>query len=180
MVVLLETCDDRAARPAFSPRGDIDVNKALLNSLTETEWLLVRETEKTALAGLDEDQLLALHTRVQRARTKYAKLYRRGAAASVDQRGGRGLSYEKNQRARDKAEVFETALSRVSVRLGVVARQASAELRDERISAARAARGSGGGPGRRTPSSATSTRSYRPSTRRSGGVAADRERRLER
>ena len=67
MVVLPETCDDRAARPAFSPRGDIDVNKAMLNSLTETEWLLVRETEKTALAGLDEDQLLALHTRVQRA-----------------------------------------------------------------------------------------------------------------
>lgn len=151
------------------------MNKALLNSLTETEWLLVRETEKTALAGLDEDQLLALHTRVQRARTKYAKLYRRGAAASVDQRGGRGLSYEKNQRARDKAEVFETALSRVSVRLGVVARQASAELRDERISAARAARGSGGGPGRRTAGApgAPVESSRRRATKTTGGVKKD-------
>ena len=114
------------------------VNKALLGSLTEAEWLLVQESEPDALAELDEDELLALHGRVQRARTKYVKVYRRGASAAVAERGGRGVSHAKNQRARDKAEIFETVLARVSRRVGVVARQASAELRAERIAAARA------------------------------------------
>ena len=67
------------------------MNKAVLNSLTEAEGLLVRETEPDALAGLDEDELLDLHVRVRRARTKYCKLYRRAAAAAVDARGGRGV-----------------------------------------------------------------------------------------
>ena len=151
------------------------MNKAILNSLTEPEWLLVRETESDALAELDEDQLLALHVRVQRARTKYSMLYRRGAATAVDQRGGRGLSYEKNQRARDKAEVFETALARVSSRLGVVARQASAQLRQERIAAVRAGRVSGvksGGPtGSGSGSSVPSGR--RRTTKTTGGVKKD-------
>ncbi len=97
------------------------VNKALLGSLTEAEWLLVQESEPDALAELDEDELLALHGRVQRARTKYVKVYRRGASAAVAERGGRGLSHAKNQRARDKAEIFETVLARVSRRVGVVA-----------------------------------------------------------
>ena len=119
------------------------MNKALLGSLTEAEWLLVQESEPDALARLDEDALLALHARVQRARTKHVTMYRRGASAAVAERGGRGFSHAKNQRARDKAEVFETVLARVSRRVGVVARQASAELRAERIAAARAHQAAG-------------------------------------
>jgi hypothetical protein len=33
------------------------MNRALINSLTEAEYLLVMETEPAALAGLDEDEL---------------------------------------------------------------------------------------------------------------------------
>ena len=129
------------------------MNKAVLNSLTEAEGGLVRETEPDALAELDEDELLDLHVRVRRARTKYSKLYRRAAAASVDARGGRGVSYAKNQRNRDKAEVFELALARVSKEVSVVARKAAADLRTERIAAARADRSSG--PVRRGPAPPT-------------------------
>lgn len=128
------------------------MNKAILSSLTEAEWMLVRESEPAELAKLGEDELLALHTRVQRARTKYVKLYRRGASANVSSRGGRGISYAKNQRDRDKAEVFETVLARVSRQVGIAARQASAELRAERIAAARA--GKSTGPGSETSSRA--------------------------
>src|SRR4029453_3363766 len=90
------------------------MNKAMLNSLTEAERLLVDETTPDALARLDEDALLELHQRIRRARTKYVKLYRRGASAEVRKRGGRGISYPANQRARDKAEIFESALARGS------------------------------------------------------------------
>ena len=119
--------------------------QALLNSLTEKERELVAETEPDALAGLDEDALLELHGRIRRARTKYVKLYRRQASAGVAAHGGRGFSYAKNQRDRDKAEVFELVLARVSKRVEVVAKQTAAELRAERLAAARAGRGTGPG-----------------------------------
>ncbi len=85
------------------------MNQALLNSLTEKERELIAETEPDALTGLDEDALLELHGRIRRARTKYTKLYRRQASTGVAAHGGRGFSYAKNQRDRDKAEVFELA-----------------------------------------------------------------------
>lgn len=113
------------------------MNKRLLNSLTKLERDLVDETEKKAMADLDEDALLALHDRIRRARTKYVKLYRRQAAASVAEHGGRGKAYPKNQRNRDKAEIFELALARVSRRVDAVAKQAAADLREERLAAAR-------------------------------------------
>ena len=119
------------------------MNKGLINSLTEAERLLVAQTEPSSLADLDEDDLLDLHDRVRRARTKYAKLYRRSAGVRVAEVGGRGKSYDQNQRARDKAEVFEFALSRVSRQVAAAARQASETLKRERIAAAR---GSGAGP----------------------------------
>src|SRR3990170_4015426 len=96
--------------------------RALLGSLTENEQALVRETERDQLADLDEDGLVALHTRVRRARDKYVSVYRRGAAARVDTVGGRGKAYPKASRDRTKAEVFEDALARVSRRLAVAAR----------------------------------------------------------
>ena len=117
------------------------MNQGLLNSLTDAERLLVAETERDALKGLDEDELLELHQRIRRARTKYVKNYRRAASAAVGESGGRGMSYPRNQRDRDKAELFESVLSTVSREVAVAARRASMELRSERIEAARAARG---------------------------------------
>jgi hypothetical protein len=120
------------------------MKKRVLNSLTELERNLVAETEKQAMAELDEDALLELHTRIRRARTKYVKLYRRQASAQVETQGGRGKAYPKNQRNRDKAEIFELALARVSRRVEVLAKRSAAELKAERLAAAQR-RGSGPG-----------------------------------
>jgi hypothetical protein len=116
------------------------VNKAMLHVLTDAEALLVMETEKPALAQLDEDELVALHARIRRARGKYVGQYRRGASARVSDVGGRGKANAQNQRARDKAEVFEDALSRVSSALAAAARASAAALKAERLEAARAAK----------------------------------------
>ncbi|MEI8407743.1 MULTISPECIES: hypothetical protein [unclassified Kribbella] len=119
------------------------MNQGLLNSLTDAERLLVAETERDVLKSLDEDELLELHQRIRRARTKYVKNYRRGASAAVAQVGGRGKSYPKNQRDRDKAELFESVLARVSREVATAAKRASMELRSERIAAARSTGGGG-------------------------------------
>ena len=118
---------------------------ALLNSLTEAESNLVRETRSSKLRELDEDGLVELHQRIRRARNKYVKLYRRGASAKVAQKGGRGIAGPKNTRSAGKAEVFEDALARVSRRLAAAARASAADLKAERLAAAGKA---GGGPGR--------------------------------
>lgn len=147
------------------------MNQAVRNSLTEAELLLVAETERPALDELDEDALLDLHVRVRRARTKYVKLYRRTASARVSQHGGRGMAGPKSQRNRDKAELFELALARVSRRIGVVAKQAAAELKAERLEDARAVR-SGRGPGTGRVSTATAPAAgRRPATRKTTGGA---------
>jgi hypothetical protein len=138
------------------------MNQALLNSLTEAERLFVAETSTEALSALDEDQVLELHTRARRMREKYVKNYRRAAGAAVAGRGGRGISYAKNQRDRGKAEIFETALARVSRRLGALAAQSAAELKKERIASARS--GSSG------PAKTTSTRATAAPTSRARGV----------
>lgn len=114
--------------------------KALLNSLTENELALVRETERERLAGLDEDALAHLHDRVRRARNKYTGLYRREGGAKVVEHGGRGKARPKNLRNAQKAEVFEDALARVSRALAQAARRSATELKDRRIAAAREAR----------------------------------------
>jgi hypothetical protein len=108
----------------------------LLNSLAETELSLARETEPERLAGLDEDELVELHTRIRRARNKHVKVYRRQAAARVEEAGGRGKAYPKNSRSRAKAEVFEDGLARVSERLAAAARASAAALRAERLAEA--------------------------------------------
>lgn len=116
------------------------MNKALLNSLSAAEKRFLAETSREALAGLDEDHVLDLHTRARRMREKYVKNYRRASAATVAERGGRGAAYQENQRDRAKAETFETALARVSRRVAVLAAQSAAELRHERLTAARTER----------------------------------------
>jgi hypothetical protein len=113
----------------------------MLNSLTEAELAIVRSSEPKALVDLDEDALLELHDRVRRARNRYRGQYRRRAAANVLEVGGRGRAHAQNQRARDKVEVFETALARVSTALAKAARRAAAELKSERLAMARSAVG---------------------------------------
>jgi hypothetical protein len=110
---------------------------ALVNSLTKPQQALLRETEAGALTELDEDELLALHLRVRRARDKYVGVYRRGASGRVATVGGRGKARPKNTRNFQRAEVFEEALARVSRRLATVARQSAAEIKAERIAIAR-------------------------------------------
>jgi hypothetical protein len=137
------------------------MDQALLNSMTVAEQRLVAETSREAMADLDEEELLALHARIRRARSKYVTTYRRRASGAVVKRGGRGFSYPKNQRDRDKAEVFEAALAAVSKVIGKHAARAAAELRSSRLEAARS-----GGSG---PTTARSS-SGKPAASRPRGV----------
>jgi hypothetical protein len=129
------------------------MNAALLAVLNDAERLLVAQTEPAELAPLDEDAAIALEVRIRRARDKYVSQYRRSASARVAEQGGRGVARPENQRAAMKAEAFEEALARVSRRVATLARRAAAELRAERIAAARAARQDHGpGPAGAQPS----------------------------
>lgn len=143
--------------------------------LTSAQGDLVRETEPDRMAKLDEDDLLDLHTRVRRARSKYVKLYRQTGAARVGLKGARGHARPGNVGNAAKAEVFELALARVSARVDVVARAAAEELRAERLAAAAAAPGSTG-PGAAAASGGS--KAAAPSTRRratktTGGLKRD-------
>src|SRR5262252_10021022 len=124
------------------------MNVSLLAVLNNAERLLIAQTERAELAALDEDAAIELETRVRRARNKYVSQYRRGASAAVAEHGGRGKARPENKRAAMKAEAFEEALSRVSRRVAVLARQSAATLRAERLEAARAAK-QGQGPATR-------------------------------
>jgi hypothetical protein len=108
--------------------------------LNDAERLLAAETDPAKLAALDEDAAIELETRIRRARDKYVSQYRRTASARVAEHGGRGQAAAENARAARKAEVFERALARASHRVAVLARQAAAKLRQERLEAARADR----------------------------------------
>ena len=111
--------------------------KKILNSLSEDEYVLIRETKKSQMSGLDQDKLIKLHTRVRRARNKHVKLYRQEGAAKVADKGARGAGKAANVRNADKAEAFEAALSRVSRQLATAARVSARELKDERLARAR-------------------------------------------
>jgi hypothetical protein len=148
------------------------MNKAMLFSMTESERLLVGETEAAELQALDEDALLTLETRIRRARNKYVKLYRRQASANVAEQGGRGFAAPQNQRDRDKAEVFELALAQVSRRVGVAAKQAADKLRTERLEAARRGRWQPAEPPSPSPDTAGSDRRV-PHEKSTGGIKKD-------
>jgi len=132
--------------------------------MTEAEQRLVAETARDAMTDLDEEELLELHSRIRRARSKYVSKYRRTASGAVVKRGGRGFSYPKNQRDRDKAEVFETALASASKQVGARAARAAAELRASRLAAARS-----GGPGPRR-ATARAAAAQNPAASRQSGV----------
>ena len=151
------------------------MNKAVLNSMCEWERVVVAETERVAIVDLDEDELLELHSRVRRMRSKYVKNYRRGASGTVERAGGRGKAFAQNSRDRDRAEVFELALARVSARVDVVARAAAEDLKAERLAAVAATRGSTG-PGSEPAggrSSAMGASTRRRATKTTGGVKRD-------
>jgi hypothetical protein len=114
------------------------MNASLLAVLNDAERLLVAQTGRAELATLDEDAALELEARIRRARNKHVGQYRRAASAAVAEHGGRGKARPENQRAAMKAEAFEETLSKVSRRVAALARQSAAELRAERITAARA------------------------------------------
>ncbi len=116
------------------------MDASLLAVLNDAELSLAAETDPAKLAALDEDAAIELETRIRRARDKYVSQYRRAASARVAEHGGRGKAAAENARAARKAEVFERALARASRRVAVLARQAAAKLRQERLEAARAAR----------------------------------------
>ncbi|MFF5288554.1 hypothetical protein [Paractinoplanes globisporus] len=106
---------------------------ALLGTLGETELAVVREVRPDRLTSLDEDELIALHTRVRRHRDKYVKQYRRQAAASIEGAGGRGKAHARNARARAKAELFENILAGVSRQLAVAAQASADALHAQRL-----------------------------------------------
>jgi hypothetical protein len=139
------------------------MNATLLAALTDSERLLVIRTEAAQLAELDEDAAVELQGRIRSARNKYSGLYRRDASAKLAAKGGRGKARPENTQARMKAEAFEDALSRISRRVATLARQSAAQLRTERISAARAGRG--------TPVLATGTATGRSSPARAAKAA---------
>ena len=141
------------------------MNASLLAVLNDAERLLVAQTEPAKLAALDEDAAIEFETRVRRGRNKYVGQYRRGASARVVEEGGRGKARPENKRAAMKAEAFEEALARVSRRVSVLARQSAANLRAERLEAARAAK-QGHGP---------TARKAAPAAARKAPAAADRK-----
>ncbi len=112
------------------------MNKTLLAALNDAERVLVAETEPAKLAALDEDEAIALHDRIRRARNKYTGQYRRGASARVSKVGARGTARPKNRNAALKAEAFEEALARVSRRVAALSHESAVALKNERIAAA--------------------------------------------
>ncbi|WP_051551470.1 hypothetical protein [Nocardioides sp. URHA0020] len=140
--------------------------------MSDAERGLVADTERDAIADLTEDELLELHTRIRRTRSKYAKNYRRAASSNVKQAGGRGKGFAQNSRDRDKAEVFELALARVSRQVAVRANEAARELKDERLAAAR--QGSTGPDSTAsTPAGAAPTGRGRQTRKTTGGLKKD-------
>lgn len=114
-----------------------------LRVVKESEQDLIRELVPARLEALDEEELLALHRRVRRARNKHTKNYHRKAAASVAEEAGRGAAHPKGGKSRHRAEALEEALSIVSARLAAVAHQEAERLKAERLAMAQANRNTG-------------------------------------
>jgi len=128
------------------------MDESLRAILTESERLLVDETDSGALDLLDEDGAIELETRIRRARNKYVGQYRRSASAAVPEHGGRGKARPENARALAKAEAFERSLSSVSHRVAVLASKSAAQLRAQRLATAKTAKqGDWPGAGGRVP-----------------------------
>ncbi len=118
------------------------MNPTELHTLfSSKEQTLLVATERARLKEMGEDDLDELLTLVRRARNKYTKLYRRQSADLVAAKSSRAGTSTSNQRTKRKAEIFEDALARVATALGAAARATSNELKQERLAAASAAKG---------------------------------------
>ena len=106
------------------------------NLLSKDERSLIRATEPARLKKASEERLLELHARVRRGRNKYSKLHRRQGAAQVKADRSRGVASKKNLKTSQKAEIFETALGRVSDALAKESRKSAAAIKKERLTAA--------------------------------------------
>lgn len=141
--------------------------------LKRKEMDLIRELEPDRLQDLTEDELLALHKRVRRARNKHTTNYRRGAAKKVGKAGGRGAAHSSSDKARARAFVFEEALGIISDELAAKAHAEAEALRDERLERARSGRSSGPdisvGSSRRTTSKGRTV----PHSKTTGGIKRD-------
>jgi hypothetical protein len=162
------------------------MNNATWAMLNETEKALLRQSERSSLARLDEDELIELHTRVRRARNKYATLYRRRASSQVKADAGRVKAHAQHARTAAKAEAFEDALACVSRDLAKAARARAAELRAERLEAARRQPGSPrtkpAGRARAKPAGSArkgASRRRTPISKRASASARSRTRRAE-
>jgi hypothetical protein len=167
-VTVLRASFHETVTQAHRPR-ECMVNKSFRKYLTDAEVQLIEETKPASLAALDEDALGDLHNRVRRASSKYRKLHRRQASAQVLADGGRGKAAAKNPRSAVKAEVFEDALARVSRSLSKAAKASAAELKAERLAAARAGSAGPGRdpvPGQRTGSGRTTAKKRSPATKK--------------
>jgi hypothetical protein len=147
------------------------VNPTELHTLfSAKEQTLLVATEPARLAGLSEDDLDDLLTLVRRARNKYTKLYRRQSSDLVAASSSRRGTSTSNQRTKRKAEIFEDALARVARSLATAASATAKELKQERLDAARAAKGTpavarAASPGAAKPTPAgTSRRTTGPNT----------------
>ena len=111
------------------------MNLTIVKTLTKGEQSLIMDTRPKRLDGLSEDELLDLHARVRRGRTKYKKNYRQSASRRVQADRARGAASKKSRGDAERAEVFEDALARVSDRLAKAARKEATALRTKRLAA---------------------------------------------
>jgi len=116
------------------------VNLTIVKTLPKGEQSLIMDTRPKKLDGLSEDALLDLHGRVRRGRNKYKKNYRQSAASRVKTDRSRGAASKKSRGDSQRAEVFEDALARVSVRLAKAARKEASDLRKKRLAAVKKAK----------------------------------------
>ena len=83
--------------------------------------------------------------------------------------GAAAASYPKNQRDRDKAELFELSLARVSREVAAAANRAAAALKAERLEAARTPTSAPKTPTRPPRTTASKTTSPPRTTKTTGG-----------
>lgn len=136
------------------------MNPTEMHLFNAAEQTLLVHTEKERLVALSEDELDELLTRVRRARNKYTKLYRRQSRDLVVASSSRRGTSSSNQKTKRKAEILEGALARVAAALAAAARATARELKDERLAAAKAAKGSP-----RTSSGVTNADDSKPAAR---------------
>lgn len=107
-----------------------------MSLFTTAEQALLVETESARLDRLNEDELMALLSRVRRARNKYSDLHRRQGASAVRASGKRYAAKTSNERTLRKAEIFDDAVSRVARYVSRAARANANDVKEARLAMA--------------------------------------------